>query len=60
MMMVNVTGGVMTQSFTVPIVDNNIVKCNKTFIITISVATCGVTIGNNSRSEVKIADDDGK
>ena len=59
--MVNVTAGVMTQSFTVPIVDNNIVECNKTFIVTIlSVTTCGVTIGNNNRSEVRIADDDGK
>ena len=61
MMVVNVTAGVMTQSFTVPIVDNNIVECNKTFIVTIlSVATCGVTIGNNNRSKVRIADDDGK
>ena len=61
MMMVNVIAGVMTQSFTVPIVDNNIVECNETFIVTIlSVTTCGVTIGNNYRSEVRIADDDGK
>ena len=29
MMVVNVTAGVMTQSFTVPFVDNNIVECNK-------------------------------
>ena len=61
MMVVNVTAGVMTQSFTAPIVDNNIVECNKTFIVTVlSVTTCGVTIGNNNRSEVRIADDDGK
>ena len=61
MMMVNVAAGVMTQSFIVPIVYNNIVECNKTFIVTIlSVATCGVTIGNNNRSEVRIADDNGK
>ena len=60
-MVVTVTAGVMTQSFTVPIVYNNIVECNKTFIVTmLSVATCGVTIGNNNRSEVRIADDDGK
>ena len=61
MIVVNVTAGVMTQSFTVPIVDNNIVECNETFIVTIlSVTTCGVTIGNNYRSEMSIADDDGK
>ena len=61
MMMVNVTAGVMTQSFTVPIVNNNIVECNKTFIVTIlSVATCGVSIRNNNKSEVRVADDDGK
>ena len=58
---VNVTAGVMTQSFTVAIVDNSIVECNKTFIVTIlSVATCGVTIGNDNRNEVRIADDDSK
>ena len=61
MMVVNVTAGVMTQSFIVPIFNNNIVECNKTFIVTVfSMATCGVTIGNNNRSEVRIADDDGK
>ena len=61
MMVVNVTTGAMIQSFTVPIVDNNIVECNETFIVTIlSVTTCGVTIGDTYRSEVRIADDDGK
>ena len=61
MMVVSVTAGVMTQSFTITIADNNIVNCNETFIVTIlSVAACGVTIGNNNRSEVRITDDDGK
>ena len=61
MMVVDVTAGVTIQSFTVTIDDNNIVDCNKTFIVTIlSVAACGVTIGNNNRSEVRITDDDGK
>ena len=51
----------MTQPFTVDIVDNNIVECDETFIVTItSVTTCGVTVGNNNRSEVTITDDDSK
>ena len=58
---VNIAAGAMMQSFTVPISDNHIVECHKTFIVTIlSVAACGVTIGNNNRSEVRIIDDDGK
>ena len=61
MRVVNTPAGVMTQSFTVAIVDNDFVECDETFIVTIlSVATCGVTIGNNNRSEVTIADDDSK
>ena len=61
MMGVNIAAGAMMQSFIVPISDNNIVECHKTFIVTIlSVAACGVTIGNNNRSEVRITDDDGK
>ena len=60
MMVINVTTGVMIQSFTVPIVDNNMVDCNKMYIVTILlVADCGVYIGNNNRSEVRITDDDG-
>ena len=56
-----VPAGVMTKSFTIDIANNNIVECNKIFNVTIvSVTTCGVTIGNNNRSEVTIADDDGK
>ena len=61
MKVVNITAGVMTQSFTITIADDNIVNCNKKSIVTIlSVAACGVTIGNNNRSEVRITDDDGK
>ena len=59
--MVDVPAGVMIQSFMVAIVDDDIVECHETFIVTIlSVAACGVTIGNNNRSEVRITDDDGK
>ena len=59
--MVDVPAGVMIQSFMVAIVDDDIVQCHETFIVTIlSVAACGVTIGNNNRSEVRITDDDGK
>ena len=58
---VNVLAGVMMQSFTVAISDNDIVECDETFIVTImSVTTCGVTIGSNNMSEVTITDDDSK
>ena len=61
MRLVDVPAGVMTQSFTMNIVDNDIVECNETFNVTISsVTTCGVTIGDNNRSEVIITDDDSK
>jgi len=56
-----VPAGVMTQSFTISIVNNNIVKCNETFnVIIMSVTTCGVTIGSNDRAVVRISDDDGR
>ena len=58
---VNVPAGVMMQSFTVAISDNDIVECDETFIVTImSVTTCGVTIGSNNMTEVTITDDDSK
>ena len=51
----------MTLSLTVAIVNNDIVKCDETFIVAIlPVTTCGVTVGNNNRSEVIITDDDSK
>ena len=47
--MVYVSARVISQSFTVAIVDNDIVECDETFIVTIlSVTTCAVTIGNNN------------
>ena len=49
------------QTFTINIIDNDIVECNETFNVTMmSVTTCGVTIGSNRISEVIIRDDDGK
>ena len=60
-MMVTVPAGVMTQSFTLSIADNDIVECVETFIVTItSVTSCGVTIGSVSSTEVRITDDDSK
>ena len=61
MRVVDVPDGVMTQSFTIDIVDNDNVECDESFIVTIiSVTTCGVTIGDNNSSEVIITDDDSK
>ena len=57
---ISVPAGVMTQSFTIDIADDNIVECIETFDVTISsVTTCGVTIGSVSDTEVRITDDDG-
>ena len=50
----------MRRSFTIDILDDNIVECIETFKVTISsVTTCGVTIGSVSDTEVRITDDDG-
>ena len=61
MMVIIVPAGVMTHSFTISITNNDIVECVETFTVTISsVTTCGVTIGSDSSTEVRITDDDGK
>ena len=61
MRVVDVSARVISQSFTVAIVDNDVVECDETFIVTIlSVTTCAVTIGNNNSIEVIITDDDSK
>lgn len=58
---INVSAGVMTQPFTILIVNDIIVECNETFNVTIvSVTTCGVAIGSNDRTVVRIVDDDGR
>ena len=59
--MVTVPAGVITQSFTIATVNNDIVECDETFTVTISsVTTCGVTIGRDNSTEVIITDDDSK
>ena len=58
---VNVPAGVLTQSFTIDIIDNDVVECDEVFRVTIeSVTTCGVTTGNCISSNVTIMDDDGE
>ena len=60
-MVVTVPTGGMTQSFTVAIVDDDVMECDETFTVTIlSVTGCAVTISNTSRTEVMIVDDDGR
>ena len=58
---VDVPAGVSTQSFTINIIDNNVVECDEVFSVTIeSVTTCGVTTGDVVSSNVTIMDDDGE
>ena len=60
-MTINVTTGVVTQTFMINIINNNVVECVERFNVRItSVTTCGVTIGTNNMSEVVITDDDSK
>ena len=60
-MVVTVPTGEMTQSFTVAIVNDDIMECDETFTVTIlSVTGCAVTISNTSRTEVMIVDNDGR
>ena len=59
-MIVNVSAGVPAQSFEISTNNSEIVDCNETFNLTIiSVTGCGVTIGINDNSEVKIQDSNG-
>ena len=56
----SISAGITMWPLIINIIDNNIVECNETFNVTIlSVAHCGVTIGNTSNSEVMISDNDG-
>ena len=58
---VDVPAGVLTQSFTIDIIDNDVVECDEVFSVTIeSVITCGVTTGDVISSNVTIMDDDGE
>ena len=54
---INVPAEITAQSFTIDIVDNDLVDCGKRFNITIESATvCTVATGNESSSEVIIID----
>ena len=56
---VNVPAGVLTQSFTIDIIDDDVVECDEVFSVTIeTVTTCGVTTGDVISSNVTIMDDD--
>ena len=58
---VDVPAGVLTQSFTINIIDNDVVECDELFSVTIaSVTTCGVITGVVISSNVTIMDDDGE
>ena len=58
---VDVPAGVLTQSFTIDIIDDDVVECDEVFRVTIeSVTTCGVTTGDVISSNVTIIGDDGE
>ena len=53
--------GSKTKSFSIPIIDDNIVECDETFKVTIpGVSLCGITIGSVNVMDVTIIDDDSK
>ena len=59
--MITIPPGVMTQSFTISITDDNLVECVETFTVRIlSVTTCGVTVGSVRNAQIMIIDDDSK
>lgn len=54
---VNVPAGITAQSFTIDIVNNDLIDCVKRFNVTIESATvCTFATGNESSSEVIITD----
>ena len=60
MTQINVPAQTTLQSFTVAIINDDIVECVEAFsVVILSVTTCGVAISNN-RTEVMITDDDGE
>lgn len=61
MITVNVSSGVLSQSFRLTIHEDNIVECSETFNVTIaSISSCGITVGTNDNIEVIITDNDSK
>ena len=58
---VDVPAGVLSQSFTIDVIDDDIVECDEMFNVMIEpVATCEVAIGNLATTEITIIDNDGK
>ena len=59
---VSVPANVMSKSFTIDIIDDNIAECSETFTLTLSVPSspCGLISGSDDTSEVMIRDDDGR
>ena len=56
-MTINIPAEASTQSFEIGTINSGTAECTETFNVTItSVTGCGVTIGNNNISEVKIQD----
>ena len=60
MMSITVPAGEVTQSFTVGIIDDDVAECSETFNVTMSIESCGFTIGNNKTGEVMIRDNDSR
>ena len=53
--------GHKTQSFLIPIINDNILECDETFKVEIlGVSLCGVTLGSVKAMDVTIVDDDSK
>ena len=58
-MTVNILAGVLSQTFRLSIIDDNIVECSEKFTVVItSVSPNGVAIGTSRSSEVIITDND--
>ena len=59
---ITVPANVMSTSFTINIIDDNIAECDETFTLTLSVPSspCEVISESDDTSEVIIRDDDGR
>ena len=53
--------GITSQSFSLPIIDDNIAECTETFDIQLSaISICGISLGSAHNLQVTIKDDDSK
>ena len=59
---VSIAAEEMSKSFTINIINDNIIECDETFKLTLNVpaSTCGAVHGTNNRTELTIKDDDGR